>query len=132
MVFSGIAKKFSRKPSLYACAWRFTFVFQSLIHLQHGQDQYWKLPLKQVSFLKMLTAASGCFLPTMTPFLSYCQVLVDNGFPKDSVMVIAGLSNTYSSYVATYEEYQVLTYDSNVCDSGSIMRYNHSQLEFTL
>lgn len=86
----------------------------------------------QCHFLKMLTAASGCFLPTMTPFLSYCQVLVDNGFPKDSVMVIAGLSNTYSSYVATYEEYQVLTYDSNVCDSGSIMRYNHSQLEFTL
>ena len=42
--------------------------------------------------------------------LSYGQVLVDNGFPKDSVMVIAGLSNTYSSYVATYEEYQVLTY----------------------
>lgn len=132
MVFSGIAKIFSRKPSLYACAWGFTSVFQSLIHLRHGQDQYWKLPLKQVSFLKMLTAASCCFLPTMTPFLSYCQVLVDNGFPKDSVMVIAGLSNTYSSYVATYEEYQVLTYDSNVCDSGSIMRYNHSQLEFTL
>lgn len=77
-------------------------------------------------------AASGYFLPNMTPLLSYCQVLVDNGFPKDSVMVIAGLSNTYSSYVATYEEYQVLTYDSNVRDSGSIMKYNYSQLEFTL
>lgn len=39
------------------------------------------------------------------------QVLVEKGkaqgFNDDSVMVIAGLSNTYSDYVATYEEYQV-------------------------
>ena len=35
------------------------------------------------------------------------HVLVENGFRKDAVMVIAGLSNTYADYVATYEEYQV-------------------------
>lgn len=33
--------------------------------------------------------------------------LVSNGFTSDAVVVIAGLSNTYSDYVATYEEYQV-------------------------
>ena len=33
--------------------------------------------------------------------------LTKNGFPKDTVVVIAGLSNTYSDYVVTFEEYQV-------------------------
>lgn len=35
------------------------------------------------------------------------RVLLDNGFPSNVKVVIAGLSNTYSSYVTTYEEYQV-------------------------
>ncbi len=35
------------------------------------------------------------------------QAMVDAGFPSDSIMVIAGLSNTYSDYVTTFEEYQV-------------------------
>ena len=35
------------------------------------------------------------------------QAMLDAGFPSDSIMVIAGLSNTYSDYVTTYEEYQV-------------------------
>ena len=35
------------------------------------------------------------------------KVLVDNGFTKDVIPVIAGLSNTYADYVATFEEYQV-------------------------
>ena len=30
----------------------------------------------------------------------------DEGFGNDTVPVIAGLSNTYSDYVATFEEYQ--------------------------
>ncbi len=34
------------------------------------------------------------------------KALQDNGL-KDARVVIAGLSNTYSDYVATYEEYQV-------------------------
>ena len=33
--------------------------------------------------------------------------LVNNGFTKEVVPVIAGLSNTYADYVATFEEYQV-------------------------
>lgn len=41
------------------------------------------------------------------------QTLLDNGFPKDAIVVIAGLSNTYSDYVATYEEYQVRKYMRN-------------------
>lgn len=35
------------------------------------------------------------------------RVVLDNGFPSNVKVVIAGLSNTYSSYVTTYEEYQV-------------------------
>ena len=35
------------------------------------------------------------------------SVLLANGFPSNIKVVIAGLSNTYSSYVTTYEEYQV-------------------------
>ena len=37
------------------------------------------------------------------------KVLLDNGFPSNVKVVIAGLSNTYSSYVTTFEEYQVQT-----------------------
>ena len=35
------------------------------------------------------------------------NALVNNGFSADARVVIAGLSNTYASYIATYEEYQV-------------------------
>jgi neutral ceramidase len=35
------------------------------------------------------------------------QALVDNGFPADTIPVIAGLSNDYADYVTTFEEYQV-------------------------
>ena len=35
------------------------------------------------------------------------NALVNNGFSADTRVVIAGLSNTYASYIATYEEYQV-------------------------
>ena len=37
------------------------------------------------------------------------KTLLDNGFPSNVSVVIAGLSNTYSDYVTTFEEYQVLT-----------------------
>ena len=36
------------------------------------------------------------------------KVLIANGFPSDVTVVIAGLSNTYSDYVTTFEEYQVI------------------------
>lgn len=36
------------------------------------------------------------------------KVLVENGFRKDAIPVVAGLSNTYADYVATFEEYQVM------------------------
>ena len=43
-------------------------------------------------------------------FLIY-QILVENGksqgFSNDTVVVIAGLSNTYADYVTTFAEYQV-------------------------
>ncbi|XP_071106095.1 neutral ceramidase B-like [Haliotis cracherodii] len=37
--------------------------------------------------------------------------LVSGGFPQDTVPIIAGLSNTYADYVATFEEYQVQRYE---------------------
>ena len=37
------------------------------------------------------------------------KVLLENGFPSGVTVVIAGLSNTYSDYVTTFEEYQVHT-----------------------
>lgn len=40
------------------------------------------------------------------------NVLVTNGYPADTRVVIAGLSNTYSGYITTYEEYQVSLEDS--------------------
>ncbi len=46
------------------------------------------------------------------------QVLVQSGkargFNENSVMVIAGLSNTYADYVTTFEEYQVCQHPPNV------------------
>lgn len=33
---------------------------------------------------------------------------IDNGAGPDTKVVIAGLSNTYSHYITTFEEYQVL------------------------
>ena len=35
------------------------------------------------------------------------KTLIDSGFPKNVIPVIAGLSNTYSDYQTTFEEYQV-------------------------
>ena len=35
------------------------------------------------------------------------DAVTKNGLPSDTMVVIAGLSNTYSDYVVTYEEYQV-------------------------
>ena len=36
------------------------------------------------------------------------EELKKNGYSDETKVVIAGLSNTYSDYVTTYEEYQVL------------------------
>ena len=36
----------------------------------------------------------------------------DQGFDNDTEVVIAGLSNTYSDYVATFEEYQQQRYEA--------------------
>ena len=37
--------------------------------------------------------------------------LIEGGMPNNSRVVIAGLSNVYSDYIATYEEYQEQRYD---------------------
>ena len=39
------------------------------------------------------------------------KALVDNGFPADTIPVIAGLSNDYADYVTTFEEYQEQRYE---------------------
>lgn len=44
------------------------------------------------------------------------EVLTSNGngeFGSDVHIVIAGLSNTYSQYVTTFEEYQIQRYEVN-------------------
>ena len=41
----------------------------------------------------------------------YFQSLLSGGFPTNTKAVIAGLSNTYADYIATYEEYQVQRYE---------------------
>lgn len=59
------------------------------------------------------------------------KVLIDSGFPSNATVVIAGLSNTYSDYVTTFEEYQVIvtselaTIIPHLCDTVfrfSVMR----------
>ncbi|CAG2240357.1 ASAH2 [Mytilus edulis] len=40
------------------------------------------------------------------------KTLVMNGFPADTIPVIAGLSNDYADYVATFEEYQAQRYEA--------------------
>ncbi|XP_077863814.1 putative neutral ceramidase C [Saccoglossus kowalevskii] len=39
------------------------------------------------------------------------KVLIDNGWPSDTHVVIAGLSNVYTHYITTFEEYQVQRYE---------------------
>lgn len=46
------------------------------------------------------------------------KTLLDNGFPSNVTVVIAGLSNTYSDYVTTFEEYQVQRYEGASTDYG--------------
>lgn len=46
-------------------------------------------------------------------------VLVENGFRKDAIPVIAGLSNTYADYIATFEEYQV-SLSSCICKASKL------------
>lgn len=40
------------------------------------------------------------------------KTLVANGFPADTIPVIAGLSNDYADYVTTFEEYQEQRYEA--------------------
>ncbi|XP_070539276.1 putative neutral ceramidase C [Ptychodera flava] len=40
------------------------------------------------------------------------QTFVDNGFPEETEVVIAGLCNVYTHYVVTYEEYQIQRYEA--------------------
>jgi hypothetical protein len=40
-------------------------------------------------------------------FPNIFQALVSKGFSPETKAVIAGLSNSYSDYIATFEEYQV-------------------------
>ena len=35
------------------------------------------------------------------------EAIIANGGPSDAVVVISGLSNSYASYITTFEEYQV-------------------------
>lgn len=39
------------------------------------------------------------------------NALISNGGDANTEVVLAGLSNTYTSYIATYEEYQVSQID---------------------
>jgi len=39
------------------------------------------------------------------------EVLIAGGLPPDTEVVIAGLTNTYSDYITTFEEYQVQRYE---------------------
>ncbi|XP_019620213.1 PREDICTED: neutral ceramidase-like isoform X2 [Branchiostoma belcheri] len=39
------------------------------------------------------------------------RAVVSKGLPEDTEVVVAGLSNTYSDYITTYEEYQVQRYE---------------------
>ncbi|CAH1154861.1 unnamed protein product [Phaedon cochleariae] len=39
------------------------------------------------------------------------QAIVDNGGPSDARVILCGLSNVYTSYIATYEEYQLQRYE---------------------
>jgi len=40
------------------------------------------------------------------------QTLITCGFPNDTTVVISGLTNTYSSYITTFEEYQIQRYEA--------------------
>lgn len=54
------------------------------------------------------------------------QVLVANGFSKDTKVVIAGLSNTYTHYITTFEEYQEQRYEgaSTIYGPHTLQAYN--------
>ncbi|XP_072038922.1 uncharacterized protein [Amphiura filiformis] len=39
------------------------------------------------------------------------EAMIASGAPKNTTVVIAGLSNTYADYITTYEEYQVQRYE---------------------
>lgn len=46
----------------------------------------------------------------MRPYLCVCQELQSEGAFRDVEVVIAGLSNIYTHYITTFEEYQVCTF----------------------
>lgn len=62
------------------------------------------------------TALSKFLPPPPSPFRTMAgrrlrtavrDVLIKNKYPTDTRVVIAGLSNTYSGYITTYEEFEV-------------------------
>ncbi|XP_067670891.1 neutral ceramidase B-like [Haliotis asinina] len=56
------------------------------------------------------------------------EALVSSGFPQDTVPVIAGLCNTYSDYVTTFEEYQIQRYEgaSTIFGPNTLQAYIQS------
>ena len=68
------------------------------------------------------------WIPYISPVSLCCslfvmQTLVAYGFSNDTKVVIAGLSNTYTHYITTYEEYQVLTLPESCLFHVSIVRH---------
>lgn len=53
--------------------------------------------------------------------------MVANGAPKDLVVVIAGLANEYSQYVATPEEYRTAFHNERFC--RVVFRPRDNQIE---
>ncbi len=51
-----------------------------------------------------------CTLSNILFWIILCgQSLIQHGMPDGTIVVLAGLTNTYADYIATYEEYQVRT-----------------------
>jgi neutral ceramidase len=78
---------------------------------------YWQPSVVDISLLQIgqfvIIATPGEFTTMAGRRLRNAvqQTLIANGFPNDTTVVIAGLSNTYSSYITTFEEYQIQRYE---------------------
>ncbi|KAI8800460.1 Neutral/alkaline nonlysosomal ceramidase [Cladochytrium replicatum] len=56
------------------------------------------------------------------------QLIADKVVDSDAEIVVAGLSNTYSSYVTTFEEYQVQRYEGGATTYGPNTLKAHQQI----
>jgi len=86
---------------------------ESKVWHDYWQPQIVDLGLLQIGqFVIIVTPGEFTTMSGRRLRAAVLETLIANGFPNDTVVVIAGLANTYADYITTFEEYQIQRYEA--------------------